>query len=231
MNQKKENIVNLISSFVITICIVAILSVCFDFYYDLNDDVTIMNILSGAYLGVPDGHNLQQLYPLTWFISLLYKLLPAIPWYGYFLCGCNFLCMFLLGNKVQQVVNKRIHKMIILVFEQLLMLVLFLYEFVFVQYTVTSALLVGTAIALFLVNKESNGDSIGRFIKQNILVIFLAVLSFQIRTEMFLLVCPFICFAGLFAWVREKSFFKKGFIKVCFINRNYAGRLGCKLWY
>lgn len=46
------------------------LSFCFDFYYDLNDDVLMKDILAGVYTGVPEGHNIQMLYPISLFISL-----------------------------------------------------------------------------------------------------------------------------------------------------------------
>ena len=62
-----------------------VLAVCFDFYYDLNDDSAMKDILSGTYTGVPDGHNIQMLYPLGWGIAFLYRICPVIPWYGIFL--------------------------------------------------------------------------------------------------------------------------------------------------
>ena len=36
---------------------ILVLSIRFDFYYDLNDDVFMRNVMSGAYTGMPDGHN------------------------------------------------------------------------------------------------------------------------------------------------------------------------------
>ena len=33
----------------------------FDFYYDLNDDVLIKDILSGVYTGTPEGRTMQLL--------------------------------------------------------------------------------------------------------------------------------------------------------------------------
>lgn len=41
-----------------------LMSIYFDFYYDLNDDVFIRDIISGRYTGAPDGHNIQTLYIL-----------------------------------------------------------------------------------------------------------------------------------------------------------------------
>ena len=71
---------------IFTFCVVAIPAVCFDFYYDLNDDTVIKDILSGAYTGVPSGYSIQMLYPLSWLIASAYKVMPEMPWFGVFLC-------------------------------------------------------------------------------------------------------------------------------------------------
>ena len=58
-----------------------VMGICFDFYYDLNDDTMMLDIMSGAYSGGPDGHNMQTLYPLGALIALCYRICGAIPWY------------------------------------------------------------------------------------------------------------------------------------------------------
>ena len=76
---------------------IAALSIFFSFYYDLNDDFFMRDIMSGAYTGMPDGHNVQTLYVLGAFISLFYRLYRGMvffycsvrwavcmPW----VCGC-----------------------------------------------------------------------------------------------------------------------------------------------
>ena len=73
------------------------MGVFFDFYYDLNDDTMMKDIMSGRYSGTPDGHNMQTLYPLGFFLSLLYRLCGGIPWYGLFLFLCQFGCLYLVG--------------------------------------------------------------------------------------------------------------------------------------
>ena len=55
---------NCILALAVTAVNVLIMGICFDFYYDLNDDTMMSDIMSGAYSGVPDGHNMQTLYPL-----------------------------------------------------------------------------------------------------------------------------------------------------------------------
>ena len=83
------------------------LAVFFDFYYDLNDDTAMRDILSGIYTGTPNGHNIQMLYPLGWCIAMCYRLLPSVPWYGIFLCGCQFLALWLSVSTVLTYVKGR----------------------------------------------------------------------------------------------------------------------------
>ena len=82
----KGKISRLCGILIFTLVLVTVPAICFDYYYDLNDDTTIKDILSGAYTGVPNGYAIQMLYPLSWFIAILYKAVPQLPWYGLFLC-------------------------------------------------------------------------------------------------------------------------------------------------
>ena len=50
----------------------------------LNDDVAIESILSGAYSGTPDMHTVYMGVGLSFILSLLYRLIPFIPWFGLF---------------------------------------------------------------------------------------------------------------------------------------------------
>ena len=57
----------------------------FDYYYDLNDDVLMKDILAGAYTGTPESRNIQMLWMISAFISLLYRMGRALPGMG---CSC-----------------------------------------------------------------------------------------------------------------------------------------------
>lgn len=185
-------------------------SVRYDLYLDLNDDVLIKEILSGAYTGVPRGHNIQMLYPLSLAISLIYRLLPFLPVYGIFLAGCQFGCFWLLSRRCIQFRSSLISKLFIGVFSTLIMLGLFLEHFVFVQYTMTSALLGATAAFLFLTSTAKPGESL---FKKNGICIILCGISFMLRSEMLLLLFPMIGAAGLIRWSWEKEVFAADTVK------------------
>ena len=53
--------------------------------YGMNDDLQIASVLSGAYSGTPDLHTVYLRAPLSFLLSLLYRILPMLPWFGIFL--------------------------------------------------------------------------------------------------------------------------------------------------
>ena len=89
---------NCILSLAMALILAGILAACFDFYYDLNDDVLIKDILSGVYSGTPDGHTMQLLYPLGALLALLYRGL-SIPVFGAFLLFCQFGSIWAVGYR------------------------------------------------------------------------------------------------------------------------------------
>ena len=48
---------NFIASAALTLLVILAAAFFGDLYFDLNDDVLMKDILSGAYTGVPEGHN------------------------------------------------------------------------------------------------------------------------------------------------------------------------------
>lgn len=222
--QNKNRILALLVTIFGTILIACIFTV----YYDMNDDVLIKDILAGVYTGSPQGRNIQMLYPLAWLISILYRLIPVVPWFGLFLTGSIFVSFWMI---LAQVLNRidnqdltdlsgknfgkfRIPFRAILCAVILLLLYagLLLWEMVFVQYTVVCGILAMTAaVYLYLTPK---GMSEKEFILHNIPAILLVVIAFNLRTEMLLLMCPFLAIAGLLRWSEENRFFcKESFIK------------------
>lgn len=188
---------NSVLALCLVVCLFGIAGLFFDFYYDLNDDVLIKDIVSGAYSGSPDAHSIQMLYPVSFIISLLYTILPVMPWQGLFLCGCHGICFYLIAKRSLSFTGKTINKIFLLLSEGVLVIALFLWELVMVQYTVTSALL--AACACFLVFTQKNDV--------NVAAIILVILAFNIRSEMLLLMSPFIALTGILKWSQEKTVF------------------------
>ncbi|MCM1251739.1 MAG: hypothetical protein NC321_02885 [Clostridium sp.] len=184
-----------------------VISVCFDYYYDLNDDVMMKDIMAGVYTGTPDGHNMQTLYILGAFISLCYKIYRPFAWYGLFLLLCQIGSLYLIGVRLLQFCKGRRAKAGCMLLLSIFIWGVMLPHMTALQYTFTCALLVAAAVFWFMTTPK--GLSVKRFIICNIPSIVLVVLAYQLRTEMLLLVFPFICLAGLFRWMEEEKFFQK----------------------
>lgn len=205
---------------------VLLMGICFDFYYDLNDDTVMLDIMSGAYSGTPDGHNMQTLYPLGTLIALCYRLCDKVPWYGLFLLVCQFGCMYLVGVRLcvltenlrppagkidekQRRVQGILRKAFLLFGLSFFIWGICLSHLIHIQYTVTSAILSAAALFLFLTTPDCFGKSPGQFVVRNLPAVLLAILSYQIRSEMLLLTLPFIGLAGLYRLAGEKKIFVK----------------------
>ncbi len=200
---------NCILTFVVMAAGVLLMAICFDFYYDLNDDTMMKDIMSGIYSGTPDGHNMQTLYPLGAFIALCYRLCGQIPWYGLFLCVCQFGCFYLIGVRLCAIVKRygMRGKIVLLALLMLFQWGICLFHLVHIQYTITCAVMSATALFLFLTTPD--GISAQQFVVKNIPSITLVILAYQLRTEMLLLTFPFICLAGLYRMAEEKKLFVK----------------------
>lgn len=197
-------------------CLIALLAVIvlgvfagiqFDYYYDLNDDVLMKDILAGVYTGTPEGHNIQMLWLVSAGISLLYKAAGSLPWYGIFLCACHFGCLYLIIQRSLVFMETFCGKIFIALTETLLFCSLFLGHLIYAQYTVTCTLLGATAAFLFYTTDITL--SAGEFIKKNIPAVVLVFIAYLIRSEMLLLVLPMICVAGAAKWGSEKKIFTR----------------------
>lgn len=204
---KSEKVQGCLTAAGVTVFLMLILAIVFDYYYCMNDDTTMRDILCGSYTGVPEGRNIQMLYPVSLLISLFYRLFPAVPWYGLFLCGCQFLFLYLLCLRVTGFVEIWWKKAGLAVITGFLAGSVLLYELVFVQYTMTAAMLMAAAVFWFYTSES--GQNAAGFLKENAVSIALTVLAFLIRTEMALLLFPFLLVAGLCKWTKEEKVFTK----------------------
>ncbi len=97
---------NLILSLVAAIVLYGALALLFDFYYDLNDDVMIKDILAGIYTGRPDAHNNQMLYPISALIAGLYRINAKAPWFGLFEIICMIVSFILITFRVLVTIDR-----------------------------------------------------------------------------------------------------------------------------
>lgn len=209
-NETRRN--NLLSAVLMTAVLFVPAAVRFDFYYDLNDDALIKDVLSGVYSGTPDGHTMQLLYPLGFCLSLLYRML-SIPVFGVFLVLCQYGSIFLIAYRTLKLCRKRRTKLLALLAEGAFWAAAFGSHLVFVQYTVTAGMLAGTAIFWMLTADCREGGAPGQpaaaFLKENLPALVLYWLAFCLRSEMALLLLPLAGAAGLCKWGQEEKIFTR----------------------
>ena len=183
----------------------------YDYYYDLNDDTMMRDITAGIYSGIPDGHNMQTLYPLGAFLALCYRLCRTVPWYGLFLCLCQFGSFYLIGLRLCALFRTKQGKLLSLLSLLLFQWGIWMTHMVNIQYTITCAMLSAAALFWFLTTPKDL--SVKEFVCGNLPGVLLVILAYQLRTEMLLLMLPFTGLAFLVHWWEEKPFFTRAKLK------------------
>lgn len=210
--KKKENCILTLLFLGILLLVSAIR---YDYYFDLNDDVLMKDILAGIYTGDPEGHNIQMLWLISALISVFYRVVRVLPWYGMFLCFCHFLSIglivhrsLLLTEQMEAFGKKiRLLKGFLFLTELFFALSFLMPHLVCAQYTVTCSMLAAAAAFLFLTTDITLPA--GAFIRRNIGTVLLVFLAYLIRSEMLLLLLPLICAAGVIKWSMEKKIFTR----------------------
>lgn len=152
-------------------------------YYSMNDDVMMKSILSGAYTGTPDGHAIYMKYPLTGVLSLLYRILPVVPWFEAFMSACFLVAITAVVVRVQNLLMQTDGRLSgfawsLVAGVGMLVLALFLPQVFTLHYTLVAAMVGSCGLLLFL----TGGGSMS---------IILLLLSFCIRSQVFFLLLPF----------------------------------------
>ena len=181
--------------------------ILFDHYYEFNDDVLMKDILSGAYTGAPSFLNVQMLSPLSAILGLLYKIIPAVCWYGLFLCGIQYACIAFVTYRILCLrMFEKARILYVLLAEAISFVFFFAFlmdHLVMVQYTVTVAIMAASA-AFAIITHPYEGRK-GPFGAGMLFPVILIVLAFLLRSEMLLLMLPFVAAAYITRWYREKK--------------------------
>lgn len=203
MNNFSENRKrNYISTGLMVTAFAVAVGLLYGYFYDLNDDVLMKDILSGVYTGKPEGHNIQMLYPISFIISILYRIIRAADWYGLYLLVCQYLSLSLIIDFVAGKTKKTLKAA---AFVLIICSSLMLGHFVIVQYTFAVAMMCGAAAVLIAEGRDK-------------MAMAFIVVAFLTRSEMTLLMLPMVMLVLFFRFLdnfRESGAFKKAF--TCFL--------------
>ena len=194
----RTSLVNILLALCIAVITWGIVAIGFDFFYDLNDDVLIKDILSGAYTGTPSGYNNQMMYPISVLIAGLYRLIPTVPWYGIMLMGGLAASVTIIAYRLLCYTLNIWIKLAMSVFAIVFILGIYLDEITNMTYTVVSAMLATAACVWVLTDNNLR-------LRDNIVPIVLCIISFNIRSEMFLLMCPYMAAVALIKFIFDLS--------------------------
>ena len=163
----------------------------FPYYFDLNDDALMAQILAGSYTGEPELRNIQSYFPLTAVLGVLYRANRSVDWYGLFLLSCQFGGLALVLGRVMAC-RKDVRAAVL---AALAAAGLLLYHMVFLQYSVTVGM-IGAAAAFWLLTLQP-GETKRAWRKELLPPVLLIALGYLLRSEMMLFVGPFAALAFL----------------------------------
>lgn len=163
------------------------------FVYYNNDDLYRKMIVSGEISGSPSPYLIYGHFLLGAALSSLYRLLPAVPWYGIFSCGCVLLCMGVVLYRLLRHCRRLPGLLAVSVIFSFFAPFLFYRHLALLQYTVLAGLLGGCAIFWALTMDLETGNASGRIASVAMLCL-LALLTYCIRDQVFFMMLPF---AGL----------------------------------
>lgn len=198
MSRRNRNLCAITAALIL----LAVVGLAFPMVYYLNDDVMIQSVLSGAYTGVPNGHGVYMKYPLTGMISLLYRI-AGLPWLAVTMAGCFLLSLSAVFCRslaiADRVGSDRKNKLCIAGGGMLLGAALFLPYFFYMHYTITAAVLGGSGLFL-AVTEDTRAERTpamekggwGQTLKDHALTVLLLTLCYNVRSQVFYLLLPFL---------------------------------------
>ena len=153
------------------------------FVYGIIDDRSMMEIVSGQYLGMPDPHTIFMGYWYSLFLTGLYTVLPNVDWYAFYYIVMQAMCMILI---LFRLVRERERK-----WEKVLCAVLALSSFaafgvqatVQLSFTTTAAVLGVTVVFLYATAEKLEW-------KDAAFLFFLLFLTSQVRFDIFCMTVP-----------------------------------------
>lgn len=165
------------------------------FVYQTNDDLFLRMIASGEISGTPESRLHFIAYPAGLLLSLLYRCLPSLPWYGLFLC-CSFgLAMILILHALLRDTKTLSGGCIAVILFCMLS-----YGFLFahlaeLQFTTSAGIAAAGALFLFIVSAPSS--SFGETLKHYAGFFLLSAYAFCVRDQVLFMCFPFLGMAAL----------------------------------
>ncbi|QUO20835.1 hypothetical protein KFE18_09350 [Clostridiaceae bacterium Marseille-Q4143] len=183
---------NLTKALLYPLLLIAILRGITPFIYAIIDDRSMMEILSGQYLGHPDPHAIFLGYWYSCILTGLYRISVHVDWYGLLFLLVQWGCMSLILYRVQgqtedwSMQNRRV------ALTMVIFLLVGLQTVTQLTFTTTAAVVAATVLYWYVTSEKIEG-------KHFAVLFLLCFLTQQIRLEIFLMILP-VC--SLFWFIR-----------------------------
>lgn len=156
-----------------------------------EDDTAYRTYLSGYFTGTPNAHVLYEKYIFTGFLSLLYRILPGIDWYGISFFLIFALSVFLVVKRIFEIVPNKSAAVLGAIVYLTVYLTAFLKGMIEVNfsYVATAAGITAVFYAVTMREKDNKCN-----VCDAAVIICMLCLCYFVRDEVFGIV---ICFVGL----------------------------------
>lgn len=177
------------------------------FVYAIIDDRSMMEILSGQYLGYPDPHAIFLGYWYSCILTGLYRISVHVDWYALLFLLVQWGCMSLILYRVQgqtedwSMQNRRV------ALTMVIFLLVGLQTVTQLTFTTTAAVVAATVLYWYVTSEKIEG-------KHFAVLFLLCFLTLQIRLEIFLMILP-VCSLFWLIRLHRRGILGMGRCEVC----------------
>ena len=180
-----------------TVVYMIILGLAVPFVYGIVDDRSMMEIVSGQYLGVPEAHTFFLGYWYSLYLTGMYRLQPAVDWYALSFLLFQGMCLSLILYRCirrQKAALRKITAVLVL----LLFLITGAQALTQLTFTTTAAVLGVTAVFWYMTSENFGKTDF-------VIVLILCFLTRQTRTEIFYMVLAVCAVLWIFRSIQGKK--------------------------
>lgn len=197
-----ENRKNLIWSIFVPVMYMIILWNLIPFVYGIVDDRSMMEMLSGQYLGTPDVHGFFIGHWYALIVAGLYRIIPNVDWYALCYLILQGACMGLMLYRLLEKKNEIAAKLWMAVLVFLWSMIFGIQTVTQITFTTTAAVLGVTVIFWYMTMKEVK--------KYDLVILFaLCMLTVECRFSVYCMVVPVCGIWWLFQVLEDKENWKK----------------------
>lgn len=176
------------------------------FVFFNNDDFFLKQIASGELTGTPETHLLHIGYFTGVILSILYRILPGVPWYGILLFSYGYLSIILPIYFFSQYIEKKLSRIICSVLCVGIALSFLSIHLISIQYTTITGIVCASSLAFFYLAEETEDTK--TYLKNTIPGFITFFLALELRNKACIMFLPMYFFLILSKYLKNRKLFK-----------------------